>query len=121
MVGGGLAARPEEWRLSEKLGGRQSNSERRRIDRGVAGRPYGAVADTPKRAHELVSRLRRAAASVSTPEARLMRRALPTWRVAGRLARAATPVTAAAALLTPEDITALWGAPVGTPLVPGWS
>ena len=48
-----------------------------------------------------------------------MRRALPTWRVAGRLARAATPVTAAAALLTPEDITALWGARVGTPLVPG--
>jgi hypothetical protein len=103
------------------LGGKQANSERRRIDKGVAGVAVriGAVAETPKRAHELVSRLRRAAASVSTPGARLMRGALPSWLVAALLERAATPVTAAAALLTPEDITALWGAPVATPMMPG--
>jgi hypothetical protein len=41
---------------------------------GVAIR-LGAVAETSKRAYELVSRLRRAAASVSTPGARLTRAA----------------------------------------------
>jgi hypothetical protein len=121
VIGGGLSERPEEWSLTAKLGGRQENPERRRIDRGVAGvaTRIGAVADTPARAHELVSRLRRAAASVSTPGARLMRRLLPSWLVAARVARAATPITAAASLLTPDDIKALWGAPVGNPLVPG--
>jgi hypothetical protein len=121
VVGGGLSARPEEWSLAAKLGGRQANPERRRIDGGVAGVAIriGAVAKTPKRAHELVSRLRRAAASVSTPGARLTRRFVPSWLVVWRLARAATPITAAASLLTPDDIKALWGAPVGTPMVPG--
>ena len=122
VLGGGLGPRPVERSRGERLGfGRHAASERRRTDGGMAGVAIrlGAVAGTPERAHELVSRLRRAAASVSTPGARLTPRLLPSGLVAMRLARASTPVTAAAALLTPEEIAALWGAPVGTPLVPG--
>jgi hypothetical protein len=103
------------------LGFAQAANERRRTDSGVAGVAIriGAVAATPKRAHELVSRLRRAAASVSTPGARLTRRYVPGRLVAAAIARGATPVIAGAALLRPEEITALWGAPLGTPLIPG--
>jgi hypothetical protein len=121
MLGGGVGPRPVERSLGERLGFAHAARERRWKDGGVAGVAIrlGAVTESPKRAYELVSRLRRAAASVSTPGARLTRRLLPSRLVAARLARAATPVTAAAALLTPEDITALWGTPVGAPLVPG--
>lgn len=99
VFGGGVSARPDEWSLSTKLGGRQARrQEWRRTDIGVVGATIriGAVASTPERSRELVNRLRRAAASVSAPRARLKRRMLPSWLVATRLARAATPVTAAA-------------------------
>jgi hypothetical protein len=85
---------------------------------GVAIR-IGATAKHRKRVHELVARLERAASSVSAPGAQLVPRGLPNGTVASRIARAATPTTAAAALLTPEELAALWGAPVGTPVVPG--
>jgi hypothetical protein len=121
VLGGGVGPRLVERSLGERLGLAHAARERRRTDSGVAGVAIrlGAVAATPKRAYELVSRLRRSAASVSAPDARLVPRLLPGWIVSGRLDRAATPVTAAAAVLTPDEITALWGAPVGTPLVPG--
>jgi hypothetical protein len=120
VIGGGIGPRVVERSTSERLGGRAA-SERKRQDGGVAGVAIrvGAAAGTSKRAHELVSRLRRAAASVSAPGARLVPRLLPGWIVAGRLARAATPVMAASALMTPDEINGLLGWPVGTPLVPG--
>jgi DNA helicase HerA-like ATPase len=122
IFGGGVSERPDEWSLWTKLGGRQTRRpERRRADVGVVGATIriGAVAGTPERARELVNRLRRAAASVSAPGARLGRRALPSWLVVRRLARAATPVTAAAVPLTVEELAALCAAPVGTPIVTG--
>jgi DNA helicase HerA-like ATPase len=121
VLGGGVGPRPAERSLGERLGFAQAARERRRKDGGATGVAVriGAVAGTNKRAYELVSRLRRAAASVSAPGARLVPRSLPGWVVAGQLERAATPVTAAAALLTPEETAALWGAPVDTPIVPG--
>jgi hypothetical protein len=120
VFGGGVSERPEEWSLESKLGGKQP-AQRRRADIGVVGATIriGAVASTPERARELVNRLRRAAASVSAPGARLRRRVLPSWLVVWRLARAATPVTAAAAPLTVEELAALCAAPVETPIVPG--
>jgi hypothetical protein len=122
VFGGGISERPEEWSLWTKLGGKQrSRPERRRVDIGVVGATIriGAVASTPERARELVSRLRRAAASVSAPGARLSRRLIPSWLVVWRLARAATPITAAAVPLTVDELAALRAAPVGTPIVPG--
>ena len=120
VVGGGIGPRVVERSTAQRLGGRAAN-ERRRQDGGVAGVAVrvGAVAGTSKRADELMSRLRRAGASVSAPGARLVPRLLPHWVVAGRLARAATPVTVAGALMTPDEINGLLGWPVGTPLVPG--
>jgi hypothetical protein len=121
VFGGGVSPRPEEWSLAAKLGGRETANGRRRADIGVVGATIriGAVASTPERARELVNRLRRAAASVSAPGARLSRRLLPSWLVVLRLARAATPVTAAAVPLTVDELDALRAAPVGTPIVPG--
>jgi hypothetical protein len=121
VFGGGVSPRPEEWSLAAKLGGRETANGRRRADIGVVGATIriGAVAATPERARELVYRLRRAAASVSAPGARLSRRLLPSWLVVRRLARAASPITAAAVPLTVEELDALRAAPVGTPIVPG--
>jgi hypothetical protein len=121
VFGGGVNERPDEWSLAKKLDGKQTANERRRAQIGVVGATIriGAVAETPERARELVNRLRRAAASVSAPGARLRRRVLPSWLVVWRLARAATPVTAAAVPLTVEELAALIAAPVGTPIVPG--
>jgi hypothetical protein len=122
VFGGGVSPRPEEWSLWTKLGGKQTGrQERRRADIGVVGATIriGATASTPERARELVNRLQRAAASVSAPGARLRRRMLPSWLVVWRLARAATPVTAAAAPLTVAELAALSAAPIGTPIVPG--
>ena len=81
----------------------------------------GAAADSDRRASELVARLRRAAASMSAPRARLVPRLIPSGIVADRVARAATPLTAAPVLLRPEELAALLGWPVGTPLVAGLS
>jgi hypothetical protein len=121
VVGGGIGPRVAERSTAQRLGGGRAASERRRQDGGVAGVAIrvGAVAGTDKRAHELVSRLRRAAASVSAPGARLVPRLLPGWVASGRLERAATPVTAAGALMTPDEINGLLGWPVATPIVPG--
>jgi hypothetical protein len=85
---------------------------------GVAIR-IGATAKYKRRSHALGARLLRAASSVSVPGARLVARRVSEGTVATRLARAATPLSAAPALLTPEEVAALWGAPVGTPLLPG--
>jgi hypothetical protein len=122
VFGGGVSPRPDEWSLGAKLGRKQTGrQERRRADIGVVGATIriGAVASTPERARELVNRLRRAAASVSAPGARLRRRAVPSWLVVWRLARAATPITAAAVPLTVKELVALRAAPVNTPMVPG--
>jgi hypothetical protein len=121
VFGGGVSPRPEEWSLAAKLGGRETANGRRRADIGVVGTTIriGAVAATPERARELVNRLRRAAASVSAPGARLSRRLLPSWLVVRRLALAASPITAAAVPLTVEELDALRAAPLGTPIVPG--
>jgi len=121
VVGGGVSARPpEEPPLTQKLTG-TARATRLRQDGGVVGVALrlGAVADTDKRAGELVARLRRAAASVSAPKARLVPRRLPGRTVAERLRRADTPVTAAPAPMRMEDLAALLGWPVGTPLIPG--
>jgi hypothetical protein len=121
VVSGGVSERAVERSIGERLGWDKAGKERRRTDSGVMGVAIriGAIAATPERSRELVNRLGRATASVSRPGARLTKRALPSWLVAARIARGATPVTAAAAMLTPEELAALWGAPIGTPIVTG--
>src|ERR1019366_6754351 len=123
VVGGGVSARPAETRpIIERLTrGTTPTVSTTRHDVGIVGVAVriGAVADNDRRAGELVARLRRAAASVSAPKARLIPRLLPRSLVVDRLARASTPLTAPAVLLRPEELAALVGWPVGTPLVPG--
>jgi hypothetical protein len=111
VLTGGLGPRPTE----------EEHSARAKKDAGVVAVAIrmGAAAKHRGRANELVTRLLRAATSVSTPGARLVPRGLTNGTVAARIARAATPSTEPGAVLTPKEAAALWGAPVGTPLVPG--
>ena len=126
VVSGGVSERPPEQRpvIERLLSGTTGNeSKRHNHDAGVvsAALRLGAVADSDRRAGELVARLRRAAASVSAPGARLVPRLIPRRIVADRVARAATPLTAAPVLARPEELNALLGWPVDTPLIPGLS
>jgi hypothetical protein len=125
VVGGGVFERPEEERppLQMLLLGRKrvTKRARRAEDNGVVGVVIrlGAMAESDRRAGELVARLRRAASSASAPGARLVPRLIPRTMVADRLARAATPVTATPVPVTPKELAELLGLPVGTPLIPG--
>lgn len=121
VVGGGIGPRPAEQRLVMQRLWHGAAPVARRADGGVVGVALrlGAVADTDKRAGELVARLRRAAASVSGPKARLTPRWLPRWVVRERIMRAATPVTAAPVTLRPEELAALMALAVDSPLVAG--
>jgi hypothetical protein len=125
VVGGGVSARPAETQpiIERLMHGTTPPVTSSRREVGVVGvaMRIGAVADNDRRAGELVARLRRAAASVSAPRARLVPRLLPRALVVDRVVRASTPLTAAAVLLRPEELAALVGWPVGTPLVPGLS
>jgi hypothetical protein len=110
VLGGGLGARPTQ---AEQTKGKK--------DGGVVAVAIriGAAANHGERANELATRLLRAASSVSAPGAGLVPRGLTNGSVVARIVRAATPGIEAAALLTPKEAAALWGAPVGTPLLPG--
>jgi hypothetical protein len=113
VLRGGLGSRPTQEQ--------QTTSARAKKDGGVVAVAIrlGAAARHRNRANELVARLLHAASSVSAPGARLVPRGLTNGLVAARIARAATPSTEASAVLTPKEAAALWGAPVGTPLLPG--
>ncbi len=124
VIGGGVAARPPATLpIAVRLlhGVTKPAPVTPRKDSGVVGVALrlGALAANDRRAEELVARLRRAAASVSAPQARLVPRLVPRLLVVERIARAATPLTAAPVLLRPEEVVALLGWPVATPLVPG--
>lgn len=79
----------------------------------------GVYADAPGRRRELLSRLTRAASSVSAPGVRLVPRPLPTSLVAGRIAMGRTPLVASPVLVTREELVALIGWPLEAPVVPG--
>lgn len=79
----------------------------------------GAAASSPKRAAELVARMRRAATSATTPGARLLPRLLPAPVVADRIRRAATPITPAPDLLSVPELVGLLGWPIDGPLIAG--
>lgn len=124
VVGGGISPRPAGAApLWQRLWGVEATAPRSsRIDHGVVPVTIriGAVAGTPRRAHELVERMRRAAGSVSAPGARLVSRQLPSWLVVDRIARAATPITAAPILLQVDELARLWALPEDS-LIPGAS
>jgi hypothetical protein len=79
----------------------------------------GATAAAERRERELLARLRRATASVSSPGARLVPRLLPRPLVAGRIVRGATPLVEASALLPAAELVALVAWPIGGPMLPG--
>jgi hypothetical protein len=78
-----------------------------------------ARATDAKREAELVARLRRVAASVSAPGARLVPRWLPTRLVAGRVVRGATPLIESSVVLARDELVALVGWPIDGPALPG--
>ncbi|HSY15258.1 MAG TPA: hypothetical protein VK816_04660 [Jatrophihabitantaceae bacterium] len=122
VVGGGISARPDTTTsLWTQLWRGVTETPTPRRDGGVVGLTMrlGASAGTEKRTGELVARLRRAAASISTPGARLVPRLLPGRIVRDRLSRAATPITAPAILARLEELAVLTGWPVGAQFVPG--
>lgn len=79
----------------------------------------GAKASDRKRERALLARLWRAAGSVSAPGVRLLPRRLPLVLSTWRLARLATPLVTFPTLLTPPELLALVGWPLGSPAVPG--
>lgn len=123
VVTGGIAARPPAttplWR--QLWSGQTPAASTPRTDPGLVGAALrlGAVAPTDRRAGELTSRLRRAAGTVAAPGARLVSRVIPSRLVAGRITRGATPLFASPVQLRPEELAALLGWPVGSPLIPG--
>jgi hypothetical protein len=79
----------------------------------------GARADSRERERVLLARLWRAAGSVSAPGVRLLPRRLPRGVTTRRLKRLATPLVSFPVLLTPPELLALVGWPLGSPAVPG--
>jgi hypothetical protein len=123
VISGGITSRPAATgSVWQRLTQGQSKTAPRSDDGviGVALR-LGATADTDRHARELVARLLRAAGSISAPNARLLPRLLPSAVVGKRVARAATPILAAPVFLRPEELAALLGWPIESPLVPGLS
>lgn len=120
VVMGGVGARPTGGSVVQQLWRGNPKTPRRR-DTGVVrvSLRIGASASSKKRARELVARLRRAAASTSAPGAQMSARLLPQRFLVGVVMRAATPITAAGVLATVEEIAALLGWPMGTPMVVG--
>jgi hypothetical protein len=109
------------WQLVWGTGGRRRPASRRTQDEGLirATVRIGARAVDPKREAELVARLRRVAASVSAPGARLTPRNLPPRLVARRVQRGATPLIESSVVLSRDELTALVGWPIGGPALPG--
>jgi hypothetical protein len=75
----------------------------------------GVVGPQP---HVLLARVLGASHRADTAERRLLRRALPSAWVGGRVARASAPVLASSALAT-DELAAVVGIPVGGPQLPG--
>jgi hypothetical protein len=121
VISGGLSHRGIEKSMGQQLGLSGSKITERQTADDVAPvtMRFGSIAHGSRRQRELIARLERAAASVSTPDARLRPRALPTTLVATRLQEAATPVTAAATFLRLKDIGSFSAWPVANPLIPG--
>lgn len=112
---------PSKWRAL--IGGTATTRppSRKSLDAGLirATARIGARATTRERETELVARLRRAAASVSAPGARLVPRRLPDRLVGSRIVRGATPLIESPVVLSRDELTSLVGWPIGGPALPG--
>lgn len=109
------------WALVWGTGSRRRPASRRTQDEGLirATARIGARAVEPRREAELVARVRRVAASVSAPGARLVPRQLPNLVVARRIGRGSTPLIESPVVLGRDELTALIGWPIGGPALPG--
>jgi hypothetical protein len=79
----------------------------------------GATGRTLDRTRGLVVGLARVAGSISAPGSRLEPRWLPQRFVRRRLERATTPLIDSPIQVRPAELVALWGWPIGAPVVPG--
>jgi hypothetical protein len=75
----------------------------------------GVAAATPGRSRQLVARLLGPFHVVAGPEARLIRRLLPSGIVAGRIGRQ----TPGRSIIGADELAALWAVPVDAPELPG--
>lgn len=79
----------------------------------------GVASADRQRDRALLARLGRAAGSVSAPGVRLVPRRLPRFVSTQRTHSLSTPLVSFPALLTPPELLALSGWPIGGPAVPG--
>lgn len=120
VVCGGICPRPPARpRLVELLSTGRPTAKSKAVDLGVmrVAVRLGATARTPRRTAELLSRLRRAASTVSAPQARLVPRLLSQGLVARWIRRGTTPLLASSVLLTVEEFAGLMAWPLDSPLI----
>lgn len=102
----------------QRLMGSPQTAQDKRVD-DVVGYVVriGASAQDRPRAHAIVRRIERAFRPLNRPGAVLVRRPLPSWVVARRMARGTTPATATGVWTSPdnEPVFALW--PIGERLL----
>lgn len=81
----------------------------------------GASAGSKARARALVRKLRVAFHVADAPQTRLVERLIPSRGVARQLQRAAVPLVHFANLFNAQELAALSGLPIGSPVLPGVS
>jgi len=121
VTGDGLQAADLSWRTAARRAMGWATTVPRKDEDGVIGAVLriGATGRTHARTRGLVAGLGRVAGSVSAPGARLVPRRLPKRLVRRRLERAVTPLVESPVQVRPADLVALWGWPIGAPMVPG--